>query len=118
MSFTSASATSKKPSNQLSAVVHACVSLHVPMFDVASIHLLLRSIMAGHACHIAGFVCRVLPLEAISATIERNIRELMSFSYGVQSLVQSQNPMVDAVPTAAEGEDEFGQMTGWCMCHA
>ncbi len=54
----------------------------------------------------------MLPLEAISATIERNIRELMSFSYGAQSLVQSQNPMGDAVPAAAEGEDEFGQMTG------
>ncbi len=54
----------------------------------------------------------MLPLEAIAATIERNIRELMAISYGVQSLVQAQNPMGDAVQETTGAEDEFGQMTG------
>lgn len=52
----------------------------------------------------------VLPLEAISGTIERNIRELLSMQYGVQNLVQNQNPMAEAVPSGQQVE--FGQMTG------
>lgn len=63
----------------------------------------------------------ILPLEAIGATIERNIRELMARSFEVTGLVQAQNVRGDVSELAgsdvaavlALGEEfEFGEMRG------
>ncbi|KAI3427099.1 hypothetical protein D9Q98_007038 [Chlorella vulgaris] len=63
----------------------------------------------------------ILPLEAIGATIERNIRELMARSFDVTGLVQAQNVRGDVSELAgsdvaavlALGEEfEFGEMRG------
>lgn len=84
--------------------------------------------------------CRILPLEAISSTIERNLRELLARNFEVTSLVQQANLFPSASSSAADmaslpgvadpgsaaagadaaaaatvvvlSGDEFGEMTG------